>query len=110
MNLRAAGIVFLFTAPAFAEPKFQDMTYICERDVAVPVVYISAPETSLVMIHVEGGQYLLYNEPAASGARYRWPSGGSSYVWWTKGDEATLYWKEGEAGKETAILTGCKPG
>jgi membrane-bound inhibitor of C-type lysozyme len=76
----------------------------------VPVVYISAPETSLAVIYVEGAQNLLYHEPAASGARYRWPSGGSSYDWWTRGDKATLHWKDGEAGKETAILTGCKPG
>lgn len=110
MILRAAVIVFLFSVPAFAETQVQNMTYVCERDVAVPVVYVNAPDTSFVVIHVEGGQYLLYNEAAASGARYGWPSDGSNYVWWTKGDEATLYWKDGEAGTETAILTGCKPG
>jgi membrane-bound inhibitor of C-type lysozyme len=110
MILRAAAIVLAFAAPAVAETQVQNMTYICDRDVAVPVVYVNAPDTSLAVIFVEGGQYLLYSEPAASGARYGWPSDGSSYVWWTKGEEATLYWKDGEAGSETAILTGCKPG
>jgi membrane-bound inhibitor of C-type lysozyme len=108
--LRVGAIFLLMSAPAFAETQVQNMTYICERGVRVPVVYVNAPDTSFVVIHVEGGQYLLYSEPAASGARYGWPSDGSNYVWWTKGDEATLYWKDGEAGSETAILTGCKPG
>ncbi len=110
MILRAAALVLAIAAPAFAETQVQNMTYICDRDVAVPVVYVNAPDTSLAVIYVEGGQYLLYSEPVASGARYGWPSDGSSYVWWTKGEEATLYWKDGEAGSETAILTGCKPG
>lgn len=108
--LRHALTFCLLATPALAETQVQNMTYLCDRDVAVPVVYVNAPDTSFVVIHVEGGQYLLYSEPAASGARYGWPSDGSNYVWWTKGDEATLYWKDGEAGSETAILTGCKAG
>jgi membrane-bound inhibitor of C-type lysozyme len=110
MTLRVVATLCLLSAPAFAETQVQNMTYICERDVAVPVVYVNATDTSLAVIYVEGGQYLLYSEPAASGARYGWPSDGSNYVWWTKGEEATLYWKDGEAGTETAILTDCKPG
>ena len=110
MILRAAAFVLAFATPAFAETQVQNMTYICDRDVVVPVVYVNAPDTSLAVIYVEGGQYLLYSEPAASGARYGWPSDGSSYVWWTKGDDATLYWKDGSAGSETVILSGCKPG
>jgi len=109
LTLRAIAILCMVSAPAFAETQVQNMTYVCDRGVAVPVVYVTTPDTSLAVIYVEGGQFLLYNEPAASGAHYGWPSDGSSYVWWTKGDEATLYWKDGEAGTETAILTGCTP-
>lgn len=79
--------------------------YACARGVEVPATYINAPDVSLVVIHVEGRQITLYNEPAASGARYAWPSDGAGYVWWTKGAEATLFWKE--TGEETEILTGC---
>ena len=57
----------------------------------------------VAVIHVEGSQITLYNESAASGARYAWPSDGAGYVWWTKGPEATLYWKEG--GGEAPLLT-----
>jgi len=110
MTLRVIATLCLVAAPAFAETQVQNMTYLCGRDVAVPVVYVTTSDTSLAVIYVEGGQYLLYNEPAASGARYGWPSDGSNYVWWTKGEEATLYWKDGEAATETALLTNCKPG
>lgn len=106
----AATFLCLLAAPAAAaaETQVQNISYICERGVEVPVVYVNAPDTSIAVIYVEGGQFLLYNEPAASGARYGWPSDGSNYVWWTKGEEATLYWKDGEAGTETPILSNCK--
>ena len=110
VTLRIIPILCLLSAPAFADTQVQNMTYLCDRDVAVPVVYVNAPDTSLVVIYVEGGQDLLYSEPAASGVRYGWPSDGSNYIWWTKGDEATLFWKDGEAGTEEPVLSGCKPG
>ncbi|NBE08482.1 MliC family protein [Paragemmobacter ruber] len=106
---RAVLALALMAGPALAETQVQNLTYACDRDVAVPVVYVNAPDTSLVVLHVEGRQILLYNEPAASGARYAWPSDGSGYVWWTKGEAATLLWKDGEAGTETPLLT-CSPG
>lgn len=107
--MRWIAALAVMATPALAETQVQNMTYLCDRDVAVPAVYVNAPNTSLVVLYVEGRQILLYAEPAGSGARYSWPSDGSSYVWWSKGDEATLYWKDGEAGTETAIL-GCKAG
>ncbi len=107
--LRLSFALVLLAVPAFAETQVQNLTYTCNRGIAVPVVYVNTPDTSLAVLYVEGSQILLYTEPAASGARYGWPSGGSNYVWWTKGEEATLFWKDGEAGTETPLLT-CRPG
>lgn len=106
---RAALALSLLATPALAETQVQNGRYLCDRDVSVPVVYVNAEDVSLVVLQVDGSQVLLYTEPAASGARYAWPSDGSGYVWWTKGAEATLYWKDGEAGAETPILT-CREG
>jgi len=103
--MRLWPILALLATPALAETQVQNLTYTCDRDVAVPVVYVNADDTSLAILQVEGRQILLYAEPAASGARYGWPSDGSNYVWWTKGDAATLYWKDGAAGTETALLS-----
>jgi membrane-bound inhibitor of C-type lysozyme len=91
---------------AQAETTLQTLRYLCARGVEVPAAYINADDASFAVITVEGRQIALYNQPAASGARYGWPSDGLSYVWWTKGDAATLYWKD-ETGAETPILTDC---
>lgn len=95
----------LLTTPALAETQVQNGRYTCDRDVEIPAVYVNADDLSLVVLQVDGTQVLLYNEPAASGARYASPSDGSGYVWWTKGNEATLYWKDGAVGTEAPILT-----
>lgn len=97
--MRAASLFILMPTVLAAAPEFQSVTYVCDRDVQVPTTYVNTPEGSLVVLVVDGRQITLLNEPAASGARYGWPSDGSNYVWWTKGAEATLYWKtpEGEA-------------
>jgi membrane-bound inhibitor of C-type lysozyme len=97
----------LALAPVAAQAQeFTSQTYTCDRGVSVPATYINGADQSLVVINVDGRQITLISEPAASGARYGWPSDGSNYVWWTKGDEATLYWKtpEGEA-----LLLTCSP-
>lgn len=111
--IRAAiccGLTVLMAGAAQAETQILNQTYTCDRDVKVPVVYVNGDDLSAVILYVEGSQVLLYNEPAASGARYGWPSDGSNYVWWTKGDAATLYWKDGEAGTETVLLDNCTAG
>ena len=99
--MRAAVLLPFLCLPtvALAAPEFTTLRYTCDRGVDLPATYVNSAEGSLVVIHVEGRQITLVADPAASGARYGWPSGGSSYVWWTKGNEATLYWKtpEGEA-------------
>ncbi|MFN3576982.1 MAG: MliC family protein [Tabrizicola sp.] len=86
-----------------AAQEFSTRTYGCDRGVQVPATYVNGPDQNLAVIHVDGRQITLVGEPAASGARYGWPSDGSGYVWWTKGDEATLSWKTAEG--ETPLLT-----
>ena len=108
--MKAAVILLTLAAahPAFAEVDVRTLRYGCERGVGIPATYVNAAEGSVVVLNVEGRQITLMNVPAASGARYEWPSDGSGYVWWTKGDDATLYWKNGEDGSEAAILSGCR--
>jgi membrane-bound inhibitor of C-type lysozyme len=104
--MRALALLALVPGTASAQ-EFTTQTYSCDRGVEVPATYVNGPDQSVVVIHIEGRQITLVSDPAASGARYGWPSDGSNYVWWTKGEEATLYWKTPEA--ETPLLT-CKAG
>ena len=106
MNYSALLLIIL-PLPAQAELQMITARYLCERSVEVPVTYVNADDQSVVTLTVEGRQISLYQEEAASGARYGWPSDGSNYVWWTKGREATLYWKN-ETGVETPILSACR--
>ncbi len=98
--LAATGALAL---PALAETQVQTLRYTCDRDVSLPATFITAEDQSIVVMTVDGGQITLFGEPAASGAKYGWPSDGAGYVLWTKGEEATVYWREG--GVETAFLT-----
>jgi membrane-bound inhibitor of C-type lysozyme len=102
--MRLAALALLLPQVALAQD-FSTLRYQCDRGVEIPATYVNGPDQSLVVIHVEGNQITLVGEPAASGARYGWPSDGSNYVWWTRGDEATLSWKTPEG--ETPLLT-CK--
>ncbi len=105
----AFAFLALIPAPAAAALDLTTLRYACERGVEIPVVYVNdEAQGSVASLIVEGRLIALVLEPAASGARYAWPSGGSGYVWWTKGAEATLLWRDGAAGKETALLSACK--
>ena len=97
MRIAVAGV--LLALPAQAETLVQTLRYSCDRGVEIPATYVTADDQAVVVIHVDGSQITLFQEEAASGVRYGWPSDGSTHVWWTKGTEATLLWKtpEGEA-------------
>ena len=100
------AMVLLALVPGLAAAQeFTTQRYTCDRGVEVPATYVNGADQSLAIIHVEGNQITLVNEPAASGARYGWPSDGSAHVWWSKGDDATLLWKTPEG--ETPLLA-CK--
>ena len=104
---RAALALILLPLPAQAELEMITARYSCDRGVEVPVTYVNADDQSVVTLNIDGRQISLYQEKAASGLRYGWPSDGSNYVWVTKDDAATLYWKD-ETRTETPILTDCK--
>ena len=95
---------------ATAEMTVQNSTYTCERGVQVPVVYANSDNSSIAVLTVEGRQILLYSEPAASGARYGWPSDGSNYAWLTKDTTAMLLWHDGTTNTDTTLLADCKQG
>ena len=99
--MKALALLAVLPAAASAQD-FTTQTYSCDRGIAIPATYVNGPDQSLAVIHVDGRQITLVGEPAASGARYGWPSDGANYVWWTKGAEATLFWKTPEA--ETPLL------
>lgn len=102
MMSRAALCLLASALPAAAQ-SYATRTYLCDRGVEVPATYVVGPDYNLVIINVDGRQVTLVSEPAASGARYSWPSDGSVYVWWSKEDGATLLWKTPEG--ETPLLT-----
>ncbi len=83
------------------------VTYLCERDVAVPVAYVNTEGPGAVVLNVEGRQVALLQRISASGARYAPPEGESGYVWWSRGDEASLYWQDGETGEDTVLYSEC---
>jgi len=108
--IRPFAVGFLLAClPSFAsaEMDVQNHRYTCERGVQLPVVYAKSGDTAIAVLVVEGNQILLYSEPAASGARYGWPSDGSNYVWLTKGTEAILLWRDGSTKIEVTLLATC---
>jgi len=106
--VRVLAIVAALLAAAPAAAQFSSVRYLCDRGVEIPVTYATTDDFAIVVLFVEGGLVTLHNEPAASGVRYAWPSGGSGYVWLTKGDEATLLWRDGAEGTETAVYDSCR--
>jgi membrane-bound inhibitor of C-type lysozyme len=99
----ALGLAALGSGLPAQAQSYATRTYLCDRGVEVPATYVVGPDYDLVVIHVDNRQVTLVSEPAASGARYSWPSDGSVYVWWSKEDGATLLWKTPEG--ETPLLT-----
>lgn len=89
--------------PAPQQPAAYTVTYTCNDGSTLPVTYGRDGDQEKLDLAYKGNSYLLYAEPAASGARYGWPSDGSSYVWLTKGNAATLLWKD-ETARETQLL------
>ena len=91
---------------AMAEIHWTGGLYICDRDVEVPLTRILDEDGGLVVVQVEGRQFTLLEEPAASGVRYGWPSDGAHYIWHEKGEVATLLWTE--EGKESVVYQECR--
>ena len=105
--IRAAICALLWAAPVGAETLA--VTYLCDRGVSVPVVYVPDAEPSVAVLYVEGRLIHLQIMPSASGARYGWPSDGSSYEWWEHQGRAHLSWKDGASDEVTPIYKDCTP-
>lgn len=91
-------------------PPLTTVTYVCERKVVVPVVYINElpDHQSAAVIHVEGKQVPMRIWPGADGARYIALDEQDSYRWHTKGDEAVLSYLEADhMAKEQFLLRDC---
>ena len=104
----ALPMVMAFATAASAAMEVVSHRYQCERGVEIPATYVTDAAEAIVVLHVEGRQITLYQEPAASGSRYGWPSGGSNYVWLTKGDSATLSWRNGSDNTKTPLVRHCR--
>lgn len=90
--------------PAFASAEFLAVTFVCERDVAVPVIFVNEPGgASHAVALIEGGLRLLPVAISASGARYAAEGGG--YQLWVKGDAATVLY--GDDADADPLLSDC---
>ena len=105
--LRAALCALLWAAPAGAETSA--VTYICERGVSVPVVYVPGADPGMAVLYVEGRLIQLRRLPSASGARYGRPSDGAGYEWWEHQGRASLAWRVGAGDGVTPIYSDCLP-
>ena len=109
--IRIFAVLALLAActPDGADPSASDPNatqYLCADGTEITTLLGNDGNLKLT---VQGETVTLLAEEAASGARYGWPSDGSSYVWWTKGPEGTLYWKDGNKGGEESVLQAeCK--
>lgn len=85
-------------------------SYVCAGGKYFAVNYGQDGQTPSVLLTFANGETArLLAEPSASGARYGWPSDGTSYVFWSKGQEAMVLLKDGtRGGKETVVYTDCK--
>ena len=98
------GLALALAVPATAL-ELTTTQYLCERGVTIPATYASAASGAAVVLQVEGRQIALMQMPAASGARYGWPSDGAGYVWHTRGTEARLDWRGPEG--EVVLFEAC---
>lgn len=87
MTLRLA-LAFL-AVPAIAQAQPVAVTYLCERGVELPAVYVNEGDgPGHVVAVIEGHLLLLPQAISASGARYR--AEGEGYELWSKGDSVTV--------------------
>ncbi len=98
-------------APAAEEmPPLTKVTYICERNVELPVIYVNGlkNDESMAVLSIEGKLVPMREWPAASGARYVALDEQDSYRWHSKGDEGTLSFLEADdSAKEQILLSSC---
>jgi len=67
-------------AIASAGMQGQNQRYRCEHDVKGPVIQAHDADQAIAILLLEARQIPLCDEPAASVARFGWPSDGASHV------------------------------
>lgn len=105
--LGAAGVLLGLATAAVAQDAVIEATYLCERGVEIPVVYVTG-DTPVAVLLAEGRLITLPQARSASGARYAHDGEGDSYVWWNKGDTATLAYFDGQVGEEVTLFAFCE--
>lgn len=104
--LTALSALPALSQPALSQPvQLLPVTYLCERGVTVPVVYVNGPDDDTHAIAlIEGQLRVLAVAVSASGARYREDDAG--YQIWSKGRNATISY--GPDGAATTLLEQCE--
>ncbi|MFK7881134.1 MliC family protein [Roseobacter sp.] len=102
-------IAMLSCTPLAGNAASQTATYLCERSVELPVVFVTDKTgAGIAVLLVEGALVTLEATPTASGVRYAAAPNESGYVWWTKGDAAMLTWFDAATGQETPVYSECE--
>lgn len=105
-----AGFASGANAQDSAEQPLTKVSYLCQRNVELDVVYINGlkNDESAAVLYAEGKLVPMRIWPAASGARYIALDEQDSYRWHTKGDEGTLTFLEADdTAKEMTVLQNC---
>lgn len=105
-----AGFASGANAQDSAEQPLTKVSYLCQRNVELDVVYINGlkNDKSAAVLYTEGKLVPMRIWPAASGARYIALDEQDSYRWHTKGDEGTLTFLEADdTAKEMTVLQNC---
>lgn len=111
----AAGFVFAgFASSAYAQDNAEQpltkISYLCQRNVELHVVYINGLKNndSAAVLLIEGKLVPMRSWPAASGARYIALDEQDSYRWHTKGNEGRLTFLEADhTATEMTVLDNC---
>lgn len=99
---RTLFVTAAIAVPAMAgarpiQTEFISVTYRCEREVELPVVFINDTQGRSHVIAVIDRKLLsLPQAVSASGARYRSEDTAAPYEFWNKGDTATISYGAGE--------------
>lgn len=90
-------------------PDVMSLSYLCERNVIVPVTFINPSEgPGLAVMQVEGKQVALRSLPSGSGARYVGFDEQDSYRLYTKGDDAfVMHMAADHTADEVSVLRDC---
>lgn len=93
-----------------AEQPLTKVSYLCQRNVELNVVYINGlkNDDSAAVLSTEGKLVPMRLAPSGSGALYVAMDEQDSYRWFTKGNEGTLTFLEADdSAKEMTVLENC---